>query len=327
VEYLDNKDNDALWDVLAHPADVKYAYTIDVQSLVNEFPQSGILRALLAGNGEAQNVKKAVTYFDPATLYKIVNTPDSLPVVTSAQIAGIDKPLSVRETSLANTNTDLPIAEIETTHVAAAEEESAKEDTTTAVETAYDPFANIAEVDQNVGKAEAQDHILTEENDADTGAAHLTEAYKEVEGTESEPVPEYEDKTEYFHQDIEDEIYDEIVSIEDISLEQLAVYQTETAGSDINDSESKITATDHFVFDGGFTKNEGIAGIPAENAPPDINENHEVSKYNDEKLPYTFMWWLDKTRREHAAIYQPYVYNNAGTKNIGTTPAAQKKPA
>jgi hypothetical protein len=35
-------------------------------------------------------------------------------------------------------------------------------------------------------------------------------------------------------------------------------------------------------------------------------ETQDVSKYHDEKMPYTFMWWLDKTRKEHAGIYQPF---------------------
>ncbi|MDB5120831.1 MAG: hypothetical protein JWN56_2049 [Sphingobacteriales bacterium] len=32
----------------------------------------------------------------------------------------------------------------------------------------------------------------------------------------------------------------------------------------------------------------------------------QVSKYDDDKLPYTFLWWLHKTRKEHAHTYQPY---------------------
>jgi hypothetical protein len=35
-------------------------------------------------------------------------------------------------------------------------------------------------------------------------------------------------------------------------------------------------------------------------------DNSTLSRYNDESMPYTFMWWLDKTRQEHAATYQPY---------------------
>lgn len=44
--------------------------------------------------------------------------------------------------------------------------------------------------------------------------------------------------------------------------------------------------------------------------PEEYNQEAEaqtVSKYNDDKLPYTFLWWLAKTRKEHEQIFQPYV--------------------
>jgi hypothetical protein len=31
------------------------------------------------------------------------------------------------------------------------------------------------------------------------------------------------------------------------------------------------------------------------------------SLYNDDAMPYSFIWWLNKTRIDHAHIYQPYV--------------------
>jgi len=39
----------------------------------------------------------------------------------------------------------------------------------------------------------------------------------------------------------------------------------------------------------------------------ETQDTREVAKYNDDKLPYTFLWWLDKTRKEHSETYQPYV--------------------
>jgi hypothetical protein len=35
--------------------------------------------------------------------------------------------------------------------------------------------------------------------------------------------------------------------------------------------------------------------------------SQEVSRYDDDQMPYTFLWWLNKTRKEHAETYQPYV--------------------
>jgi len=128
---------------------------------------------------------------------------------------------------------------------------------------------------------------------------HVTEAH------------EPEAKITHHEENIEDETFDEIVGIENIDLEE--------------DIVSNIAATDYFTFDRAFGEHKETAHIndapesPAqqvtntasqeESAP--INENdteqQDVSKYHDEKMPYTFMWWLDKTRKEHAGVYQPYV--------------------
>ena len=35
-------------------------------------------------------------------------------------------------------------------------------------------------------------------------------------------------------------------------------------------------------------------------------EEQSISQYNDERMPYTFLWWLNKTRKEHSSNHQPY---------------------
>ena len=39
-------------------------------------------------------------------------------------------------------------------------------------------------------------------------------------------------------------------------------------------------------------------------------EQENISLYNDELMPYSFRWWLHKTRLEHAETYQPYAAGN-----------------
>lgn len=58
----------------------------------------------------------------------------------------------------------------------------------------------------------------------------------------------------------------------------------------------------------------GIFVQGTENSAPITEEvivtaeaGQKVSKYNDDKMPYSFLWWLDKTRKEHSDTYQPYV--------------------
>ena len=106
----------------------------------------------------------------------------------------------------------------------------------------------------------------------------------------------------------EQEIFDEIgeinindyrpeISIED-KLEQDLVLEN-------------IVATDFFAFQENFQV-ESIPEIEeqesaeAEALALNAAEDHVVSKYDDDKLPYTFLWWLAKTRKEHQQIFQPY---------------------
>ncbi len=49
-----------------------------------------------------------------------------------------------------------------------------------------------------------------------------------------------------------------------------------------------------------------IEPVPVIAAVPVHESEGTISKYDDDKMPYTFMWWLDKTRKEHADTYQPY---------------------
>lgn len=81
-----------------------------------------------------------------------------------------------------------------------------------------------------------------------------------------------------------------------------------------------IATTDYFVFDRAFVeRNEETPDAiepeevtPQEPAPvqqvvpPPPPEEGQVTRYHDDKMPYSFMWWLDKTRNKHSGIYQPF---------------------
>lgn len=54
-------------------------------------------------------------------------------------------------------------------------------------------------------------------------------------------------------------------------------------------------------------KNEHIETVVPDTESLLHNEDKQrISKYDDDQLPYTFLWWLAKTRATHKAIFQPY---------------------
>jgi hypothetical protein len=95
------------------------------------------------------------------------------------------------------------------------------------------------------------------------------------------------------------------------------------------------SATDFFAFDQSVAdplhevhEPEPAYAEPAAPMPEepvvagDPSGGTEVSKYDDDKMPYTFLWWLSKTRNEHADTYRPYASSPVGR---GTT-EIKKKP-
>ncbi|QQL48774.1 hypothetical protein [Mucilaginibacter ginkgonis] len=70
-----------------------------------------------------------------------------------------------------------------------------------------------------------------------------------------------------------------------------------------------IVATDYFGFtaaNGADVIDEPAAPVSSSTAADVPKTDETVAKYYDENLPYSFLWWLDKTRREHASVYQPF---------------------
>ena len=102
MEQLNNIDKRLLWVALTNPVEAYNADAAGMEALVTNFPQSGLLRALLACNGHDHNIKRAAVYVNPIALYKQVNHRDALAVVNPKQIIGNDSSL-VQPDSLVET--------------------------------------------------------------------------------------------------------------------------------------------------------------------------------------------------------------------------------
>lgn len=267
-----------LWKLLANPADNNPSYIPELRSLVAQYPQSGILRALLIPNSEKENLKHAAAYFGPATLYKLAMAADSLPVVTEEKIV-YSEPVKDHTETVPGHHTFVKQETIADTHVAPGTDQ----------EPAYNTFA-----EQEKQPADYPVH------------AQEYDEYMAKTDTNTTVQITFDNNIEYFPQDIDDEIYDEIVSIEDIGLEQSGMMDKTSANEEKNGTVNET----HFVFEPSGHENSQLALTAGENTEAQHEPGtNEVSKYNDKKMPYSFMWWLDKTRKEHAAVYQPYIKN------------------
>ncbi len=116
----------------------------------------------------------------------------------------------------------------------------------------------------------------------------------------------------------------EITDLENNEPELDIETSTEVAPQKIQiDQEEKmllenIASADFFAFEKKLSdhtnKTEKAETIqPAENTKKVAEESKDVSRYDDDQLPYSFLWWLHKTRKEYADTYQPYVKLNFET--------------
>ena len=81
-----------------------------------------------------------------------------------------------------------------------------------------------------------------------------------------------------------------------------------------------IASADFFALEEKATEQPKAA----ETANEEPASRKEVSRYDDDQMPYTFLWWLNKTRNEHADTYQPYVSFKLDTsQQIRQQPAAE----
>ncbi|MDN5287311.1 MAG: hypothetical protein JWR38_3585 [Mucilaginibacter sp.] len=327
---LNNRQNEILKELLANPANTGQQYNYNLQQLVVEFPQSGILRAMLAHAGTG--LKQAAAYVDPHLLYKLINDADSLAVVLPSQINGNAKEVGnghlqdtavaenyfniglAHETILTNeavVSAVLPDATVSEQFIANETETTGKHNTD--IETHQSPVIDEPEI--------TTEHITANHEDGHFASAH----------------PEA---------DIEDEVYDEIVGIENINFpgQTHGTEEVSKADAAVTDEKGKvnesaidigsekwiignIASSDYFTFDNSIVDQKNTNGkeqvtssatgvARQENTEAKAGNHQDVSKYNDEKMPYTFMWWLDKTRKEYAATYQPYSTNLPANSDV-----------
>jgi hypothetical protein len=178
--------------------------------------------------------------------------------------------------------------------------------------------------------AETVEEILASPAYEEKSLAQQYDTYiTESEAAPTETVSSYDER--YFHQAIDDEVYDEIVSIEDIGLEQLAIINKSAKEEENKEAAATTQTRENYFYEPKYEEPVAVPQPVASPEPVKATDTHptaaaqnwptiqpqtiqrqaksNLSNYNDDKMPYTFMWWLDKTRKEHANVYQPYVSN------------------
>ncbi len=166
---------------------------------------------------------------------------------------------------------DSPAEEAIAIETASVEQESMAEENHTEVEEVYPESSEAVFTPGEINEPDIPTIDPGEREEATTSADHII---TEDPGLSGEDPP---------GQEVDEEAARDVDAAEDIA------------------SISLEAATPEPVF-----VPEGYA-IEAEEDPQEQQSHEEVSKYDDDRMPYSFLWWLNKTRKEHSDTYQPYV--------------------
>ncbi|MDF2519172.1 MAG: hypothetical protein K0R59_4468 [Sphingobacterium sp.] len=125
-------------------------------------------------------------------------------------------------------------------------------------------------------------------------------------------------------EEIEDEVSDDIV------MEEAVVAETEVDQTDANVEEVEKADELERLIQAGVAQDyfrsseakqqssivdasEAVEPAHVEVAVQSSKDTQErVTVYDDDTMPYSFLWWLHKTRLEYAETYQPYVKSPLG---------------
>ncbi|HEY5327396.1 MAG TPA: hypothetical protein VIJ27_10390, partial [Mucilaginibacter sp.] len=238
-QHFNNNQNEFLWPLLANPANNAHLYAYNLQRLVNDFPQSGILQALLAHASDEKNLTQASAYFNAKSLYKLINAPSTFIGVPDEKI--------IIQTNIRTNG-----------HNKKDEQQYAGENS------APGP-------DENIDNS-ADDNPVA-------AVVIAADRPRTVESGEHKPTT-----------DIYETTFDEIVSIEQINIEPETNHWI-VADEEINDEGPRTVDSRNGAPEKLVHGNTGLK-YPLRSD----TDQRDVSKYNDVQMPYTFMWWLDKTR-------------------------------
>jgi len=256
-QQYNNNPNVVLRKILANPANISGADAAVLQNLVNNYPQSGILQALLACTKGSKNFNQASVHFNTKSLYKLINYPSGFAKITNDKI--------VIEDALQHRN--LPEEWFQ---------DSSNKAVTAENENSHPEYYRY--VDQD--KKESLNGVSND--------LHV-EIIDEKQDQNLEKAPEAELPETSLEKTEEPEVHLPIID-----------------GVQERDKTEQLNKPEEIVI--AFANSEESIPVSLETKQVDIvlKAASGVTCYSDEAPPYSFLWWLNKTRKEDAGNYQPY---------------------
>ncbi|MXV49431.1 hypothetical protein GS399_00485 [Pedobacter sp. HMF7647] len=309
----------------------------ELEELVNQYPYCQPLKMIRAaaskstGNGYNEILPLAAIYSpDRKLLKRLIEQPEfffnqaSTESVSAEILSGSNLPVDNHDFEIVADNHIEPQEQIGETLEDLYEQTS---EIPAAVEDAIDEEVESTEIqDSSLFVAENENAKPNTESEEDIFSSEVMEAATLEVSLPPEEDPDLaatevvSDTTEYLPETVIPDLELEVEENSDAELEEKYLSHVENQVTEKTEEAEKqeipnvieveksplvfdnIAGADYFVFD-----RSAVDPLKeTRNLPAEQKVSEPVTKYHDEKMPYTFLWWLQKTRNEHADTYQPY---------------------
>ncbi|WP_410220230.1 hypothetical protein [Pedobacter sp.] len=313
---LNDQHKQQLTKLLAQPWLVMPEHAEMLRKLTQRYPYYQQLYLLLAkaesnAPQAARSLTKAAIYNNGTILHKVINDAKSLKKFNEIEVVRYGSVEAVIPNG-SNQNQTAP-------------NNAHQEETVThyeKAETHYETIVAVSEPDEQEVFEEINELIVPE-------VTETPKAEQSVHPIEETPVIESIDST---NTDIPKEHYADF--LEEPANEYTATNNTvseEKTGPNNLDPDSLVN-TDFFYFDRNFVSEkvdehaETISDVEETTVAVNLTKlkkghiepEAKVSKYDDDKLPFTFLWWLAKTRKHYEAVFRPFVTQKTNPENTGS---------
>lgn len=115
---------------------------------------------------------------------------------------------------------------------------------------------------------------------------------------------------------LEDNFVENIAATDFFTFEEKFIAEDKASAEYSGPTTEQANSKPEPQFGGqGLSLSRAASWIPDAGSSQTEKDTNEITNYDDDSLPYTFLWWLAKTRKEHSTIFQPYATPKKQTQN------------
>ncbi len=381
VDQIQNGLRPEFLQQLFHPTAIAQLQRQQLEALVQTYPACSIFWLLLAKSVQNADVEMAEKAIQSAAVYaanreilfRLIHQPELIikpkvekiyPFVSTVLVDADASFINPKPAAIENEEAvfveDIPAEEItDASFIDPKPAEIEDEEAVFVEDVPAEKITDTSFIDPNLEETIAAENDFRVEDVAQT---FVNEADDEIVFSSEKTILASEEiinhPKNFASQEIDEEVYDEIMAIEDFNFSAVKEVSAKTdqpkpeitapektSLQPVQDEAEKamlsnIASIDYFTFNNRFGQNQTLKSTiePVETIDNQVDKNglkkgfvkpepaaeeekqETVSKYHDEKMPYTFMWWLDKTRKEYAGTYQPYIKNVQKPSDLSVGP-------